>query len=303
MEEIIKRLRNKNSIKSQYLKESLPVQGIREEDEEEEIHAPAEIDSEEVPEEEYSPEEEETVDAETPEDSPSLESEDEEEEKHSNPLDNMYAVNYELGQEVVLTYSTGKKTKLHGVIDGYDTEGFYRIKWDNGNTTNGLTDLALSDFVNGVEENSCVCGGKKFVNEGTRLVCDVCGRYIREGSDALSLADKSRPADKKLIRSEAHPLRTTIQDSIRSAMRGRVKESKKSPYFDYLEEKLKGEFWTRFPEMKEDIEDLGYTVDEMNAEYIIVSGEDEDGDIHEMQIPLGGTSRTMTLDFDRAREV
>ena len=66
--------------------------------------------------------------------------------------------------------------------------------------------------------------------------------------------------------------------------------------------KLDREFWTRLPELKEDIEDLGYIVEDINAEYVVVASSDDDIE-YSLYIPIGGTSRTMTLDFDRSREV
>lgn len=237
-------------------------------------------------------------------------------DEYTNPLDNNYAVKHTIGDEVLLAYSNGTKSKLKGEIDGYDKEGFYRIRWSNGLTTNGITDLALADLVSPKTESTCVCGSSKFVNEGKNIVCDRCGRRIREAVDPLTLADKSRPKGKKLIRSEAHPVSTVMKPSISEAIKKALKgtssldedhdEDYDEDYDEDVFAKLKtldGEFWTRLPELKEDIEDLGYTVDEINNEYVVVSIEDEEGEDYGLLIPIGGTSRTMTLDISRAREV
>lgn len=318
MEEIVRRLRNRNPQSLRFLKESMSLEGLNEEDEEnneevdtseEEVTAPEEEvtsddetssgDELDIPSVSNSPdsgEEESEEDIATPDDELPAE---EENKENVNPLDNPYAVKYALGQEVAMTYSDGTKTKLKGVVDGYDSEGFYRIQWANGMTTNGMTDIALADFVDGVQEQKCICGGTKFVDEEGNLVCDSCGRMIGESVNHLSIADKKRPAGKKLIRSEAHPVSTTMQDSIRNAFnKKKINEDiEEDQRFNDLRDKLEGEFWTRLSELVEDIEQLGYDVLDYNDEYVVVALDDET----EVQINLGGTSRTMTLDFDRVR--
>lgn len=72
------------------------------------------------------------------------------------------------------------------------------------------------------------------------------------------------------------------------------------PLFD----KLNGEFWTRKDELKQDIEeidDIEYTVDELNDEYVVVT--DPEDDMHGLQIFNGGTARTYVLDFSRIRYI
>lgn len=317
MEEIVRRLRSRDQKSLRSLKESLPIKGIREEDEipgdEEEDtledDIPEEDTQEEMPDTPDGEEEESEVEnPDTVEDSPGEDPENE----FVNPLDNTYAVRYKLGQEVALVYSNGTKSKLAGIIDGYDKEGFYRIKWSNGKTTSGITDIALADLVDDTNESKCVCGSDHFVNEGKLIVCDVCGRRIgdaiTETEDPLQKADKSRPSGKKLVRSEAHPVSTSIQDSIRNAFKKKAiveaeedyEDDEEDDAFERLRSNLEGEFWTRLSELVDDIEELGYTVEDSNEEYVVVSSYDEDDDT-QIQIPLGGTSRTMTLDFSRAR--
>lgn len=184
---------------------------------------------------------------ETPEESEESEEEESSEEKDSseeerynvNPLDNPYAVRYTIGDEIVVSYSNGTRTKLGGVVDGYDKEGFYRIRWNNGLTTNGITDLALLDAVKHVEESVCICGSKDFITENSDIVCDKCGRSIRgskdveESTDVLTIADKSRPKGKKLIRSEAHPISTATasadivesEDSPKLSIEGSIRKA------------------------------------------------------------------------------
>lgn len=379
-DEIVRLLRGSNSSKRlKSLKESMPVQGLKEADEEEEdIIPPAEDD---IPEDDVASEEETTSAEEDTDDSEETDPEAGEvvpaEEENPNPLDNPYAVNYTIGDTVSLSFADGTKTKVSGTIEGYDKEGFYRVKWDSGKTTNGITDLALADLVVDMEEK-CVCGSEEFVTEGKNLVCDKCGRIIKEsiiaesklydiryqydgdelsdyaanimvvadspdtalqlakenepegrhfsidttydsveeykkkypesnkkivqeGNDHLTTADAARPKGKRLIRSEAHPMSTTIQDSIRNAFSKKKlrEESEESNIFGNLE-KIKGEFWTRLPELIADVEELGYDVLDANSEYIVIGKEDDEGEDHQMQIPIGGTSRTMTLDLDRA---
>lgn len=310
-EEIVRRLRNRSRNEMNFLKESMN-NHLNEEDEEE-VSNP-EVD-EEVPDEGVEDHEEET-----PEDDEYVDPEGETEEENNedveddneyiNPLDNNYAVKYTIGDEVLVAYANGTNSKLKGEIDGYDKEGFYRIRWSNGLTTNGITDLALSGFNAPKTESNCVCGSSDFVTEGKYVVCDTCGRKIREATDPLRVADKARPKGQRLVRSEAHPISTSIGenrsvgDKIRKAFKKKVNEEleDESLVFSRLN-KLSGEFWTRLPELKEDIEDLGYTVDEINQEYVVVSTTDDEDKDYGLLVPITGTSRTMTLDLDRARSV
>lgn len=327
-DEIVRRLRNRSAASLRSLKESMPVQGLNEDEKDEELPDEETVDTEDTTEE--APEEEMDMDSDTDLSDTEAEEEPSEEdiakkepqetvpEEYPNPLDNKYAVKFPLGQEVVLTFANGTNTDLAGIIEGYDTEGFYRIKWNNGLTTNGMTDIAIAEMLVDTEESTCVCGSTEFVTEGKETVCDVCGRKIerkRENLDQLTLADKSRPKGKRLIRSEAHPMSTAekpnisesdtkLGDSIRNAFSKKkmIKESEED--YDYtLLDTLKGEFWSRQSEMLDDIKALGYEVLEANDEYVIVWLEDEDEEREgkELQIPIGGTARTMTLDFDRAR--
>lgn len=136
--------------------------------------------------------------------------------QYVNPLDNNYAVNYTLGDEVVLTYANGTNSDLVGHVEGYDKEGFYRVKWDSGLTTNGITDIALADFVSSKKESRCICGCDDLITEGRYVVCDNCGRRIREATkmDHLTVLDKQRPKGKRMIRSEAHPMSTAARPNI-----------------------------------------------------------------------------------------
>ncbi len=315
-EEIVRRLRNRSKKDLDFLKESLNNNhhlSEAENDEEEkdtDIQEPEEEldDTPKDEPEEDAHEEDEYVDPEGEVEDDSESNEDEDSNEYVNPLDNAYAVKHTIGDEVLLAYSNGTNSKLKGEIDGYDKEGFYRVKWSNGLTTNGITDLALSDLITTKHESEkCVCGSTKFVNEGKYLVCDKCGRSIRESNDPLTLADKSRPKGKNLIRSEAHPtstvLRPPISESIRKAFKRSMKESNEEDIAFYKLKELEGEFWTRLPELKEDIEDLGYTVDEINQEYVVVSTTDDEDKDYGLLVPITGTSRTMTLDLDRARSV
>ena len=318
-EEIVRRLRNRSRKELDFLKESMNNHSINEDDEED-IKDPEEekdneedtsadnTDVEDAPEEEENTEDD-FVDPDGDTEEENTENE-EDDNEYVNPLDNSYAVKHTIGDEVLLAYANGTNSKLKGEIDGYDKEGFYRIKWSNGLTTNGITDLALSDLVSKKHENTCVCGSTDFIKEGKEVVCDKCGRKIRESTDPLTLADKSRPKDKKLIRSEAHPASTVLKPPISEAIRKAFKNSSSSlkesidedDVFYKLKE-LEREFWSRLPELKEDIEDLGYTVDEINQEYVVVSAVDDEDNDYGLLIPIDGTSRTMTLDLDRARRV
>lgn len=69
-----------------------------------------------------------------------------------------------------------------------------------------------------------------------------------------------------------------------------------------LYDKLNGEFWTRKDELEQDIEEIndpGYSVEELNDEYVIIT--DPEDDMHALQIFNGGTERTYVLDFDHIR--
>ena len=312
-EEIVRRLRNRSKKDLNFLKESLNNISEAEEDEEDKDIQEPEEDIDDSPEledtddEEETPEDDEYVDPEGEIESDTDNIEDEDSGEYINPLDNVYAVKHTIGDKVLLAYSNGTNSKLKGEIDGYDKEGFYRIKWSNGLTTNGITDLALSDLVSSKHESKCVCGSSKFVNEGKSLICDRCGRRIKESMDPLTLADKSRPKGKKMIRSEAHPVSTVIKpaisESIRKAFKSNLKEGNDEYIIFYKLKELEGEFWTRLSELKEDIEELGYSVDEINSEYVVVSITDEEDNDYGLLIPISGTSRTITLDLDKARNV
>lgn len=126
------------------------------------------------------------------------------EEENPNPLDNTYAVQFTIGDPVSVSYSDGSKSNVTGTIEGYDKEGFYRVKWSDGTITNGLTDIALAGLTTRVKESVCICGSKNFVTEGNHVICDECGRKIRE----------ARASDRKKIRSEQHPISTKDRPSI-----------------------------------------------------------------------------------------
>lgn len=323
-EEIVRRLRSRDKKSMNFLKESLNTHRLYEADEDEDEEFEDEIEN--TPDEEIEDNPEDIDDFEDRprgkdseiEDDDYVDPEGEVEEEDTtkeevsneyiNPLDNAYAVKYTIGDKVLLSYSNGTKSKLKGEIDGYDPEGFYRIRWSNGLTTNGITDLALADLISSKQESTCVCGSTDFVTEGKSLVCDHCGRYIRESMDPLTLADKSRPKGKKLIRSEAHPVSTAIKPSVSESIRKAFKKDKLNEDEEdydifYRIRSLDREFWTRLPELREDIEELGYTVDEITNEYVVISTVDEEDNDYGLYIPIIGTSRTMTLDLERARRV
>lgn len=152
------------------------------------------------------------------------------EEENPNPLDNTYAVEFSIGDEVAVSRANGSKSDLHCTIEGYDKEGFYRVKWPDGSVTNGLTDMALAGIATRVKENVCVCGSKNFVTEGANVVCDICGRKIYENMDHLTVLDKSRPKGKRMIRSQAHPVSTSnkpnisLGETIKKSLRGKINE-------------------------------------------------------------------------------
>lgn len=134
-----------------------------------------------------------------------------EEEHNKNPLDNPYAVNYQLGDQVTIGYSNGTHMEMTGIIEGYDKEGFYRIKWDNGHLSNGFTDIALAEFMQEQNENTCICGSNKRIIEGTNIVCDRCGRILGDATN-------------KKIQSIKKPVSTSrpsIEESIRNSMKVR----------------------------------------------------------------------------------
>ena len=314
-DEIVRRLRNRSKKDINYLKESMSKFKINEADDDEEDIPDEDLppmDDEEVAHEEE--ENEENKDEESEESS--AEDDSKIDHKNPNPLDNIYAVNHKIGDEVTIAYTSGTNSELKGYIEGYDKDGFYRVKWEDGRITNGITDIAISDIIG---DNKCVCGSTDFIQEGTTIICDVCGRRIRENEDPLTKLDKSRPKGKRMIRSEAHPMSTSVKPSISETIRDIFKKSntlneeedyedeedeeeEDSDAFALLKSKLDREFWTRLPELKEDIEDLGYIVEDINAEYVVVASSDDDIE-YSLYIPIGGTSRTMTLDFDRSREV
>lgn len=229
---------------------------------------------------------------------------------YDNPLDNEYAVHFTLGDEINLVANGTKNSDIKtGVIEGYDAEGFYKVKWSDESTTNGLTDIALEGLVKTMKENRCVCGCQEFVEEDGHIICDKCGRVHESALDKLTIADKSRPKGKRMIRSIPHEVSTAnrpnidMAEAIRKALTGKSLREEDDPEiededtsFDKLKRELSNEFWTRQEEMVKDIEDLGYTVEEIDATYVIVSSDPKFEDV--WKIPIEGTSRTMFLDFD-----
>lgn len=299
-EEIVRRLRNKQSKNLLFINES-----INEEDETLGDEEESGVDTEDSLSSESDPLEDDSEEGSSSTKEKIIKNETPETNGNPNPLDNIYAVKFELGDRVALAYANGSSSDMKGTIEGYDKEGFYRVKWDNDHTSNGMTDILLTGITFGSEEsNSCICGGTDLVIEGKYVVCDRCGRKIRESTDQLTLADKSRKKDKKLIRSEAHPVSTVLKPSvsecIKSTFKKTIKEDLEEDIFSSLKS-LSGSFWTKTSEIIEDIEDLGYEVLEINSEYVLISKEDEDGNDKELMIPLGGTSRTMTLDLNRSK--
>lgn len=103
--------------------------------------------------------------------------------EYENPLKNPYATHFTMGDNVTLTYTDGTNANLKGVVDGFDPEGFYKIKWDDGKITNGITDIALADLIEKqvlpVKEGKCICGSTHFLKEGKYIICDNCGRQLQ----------------------------------------------------------------------------------------------------------------------------
>ena len=246
------------------------------------------LDKEEPIEDIPEPEEEET---------PKLEPTSDKDKGNVNPLDNIYAVNFSLGEEINIVYSDGTSTGIEGTIDGYDKEGFYRIRVRDGFTISGLTDIALSSLVKEVKESKCLCGNTHFVTEGRYIICDDCGRRIRESKEPLTIIDQSKSKKKKnIIRSIPHDMSTSVKPNISDSGLSEAQED-----FSALES-LKGEFWTRLSELVTDVEELGYEVVDFNREYIVVNSPDPEED-EQMKIPIGGTSRTLTLDLERSEVI
>jgi len=121
----------------------------------------------------------EEIDSDEKDDKPILPKPDEKDDLGKNPLDNVYAVNYTIGDPVVLVYTDNRKSKLTAVIDGYDKQGFYILKWGNNKRTPGVTDTMISSIVQNQESTmECICGSKNIIKENNNLVCDDCGRLI-----------------------------------------------------------------------------------------------------------------------------
>lgn len=328
MNEIVNSLRRCGGARKA-LKESLLSHDLTEADEDEEVvDTPEEEEGEGIPPVEDTPsEEEEFVDPDgdtEKENQEDVKSKEEDSTEYVNPLDNPYAVKHTIGDEVILAYANGTNSKLKGQIDGYDKEGFYRIMWSNGLTTNGITDLALADLVKATHESKCVCGHTHFVNEGKYVVCDNCGRRIRESEDVLKPDDKSKK--RNIIRAEQHPMTTATRPNISETIKNAFKKSPVRERWEFIDNededdeeevddtpkipdifyklynKLNNQFWTRLPELVQDIEELGYEVLDSNLEYLVIIPDPDKWKDYDKEyyIPLAGTSRTLTLDFDRA---
>lgn len=223
------------------------------------------------------------------EDSEDLASEEEETppekntEKHPNPLENDYAINFKIGDEVSLAYANGTSTTLNFVIDGYDKNGFYRVMWEDGSTSEGFTDAALS-ALSDYKESKCICGSQTFVKEGKSLVCDKCGR-LRESEGKKKSRIYSKPNN---VNTGNSP---DIAESIKRAFK--KKSLDENSFIPLLQ--LKGEFWSSNESLVDSIEELGFEVMDINDEYVLIS--DEEG--RELQIPLISTLKTRTLNLEK----
>jgi len=60
-------------------------------------------------------------------------------------------------------------------------------------------------------------------------------------------------------------------------------------------ERIKNNWYSRIEDLIEEIEEAGMDVEEVNAEYITVSYE-EDGEDVQVEFFLGGTERTITVE-------
>ena len=140
-----------------------------------------------------------------PEDEEEPVEEEEPEQTHPNPLENDYAIRFQIGDDVVVSYAKGSQSEMKAMIDGYDKDGFYRIRWADGMTSNGFTDAALAQPASRATENVCVCGGSKFIREGKDIICDHCGRV------------KNRSISK--IYKKPHDITTAVKPDISEAIR------------------------------------------------------------------------------------
>ena len=154
---------------------------------------------------------------------------DEEEKDTKNPLDNPYAVLYEIGQKVSLVYTDGSSTSVDAVIEGYDKEGFYRIRLDSGLTISGLTDICLSEYIQLNNQSACICGCRTFVEEDGIRVCDRCGRPLKEDLELLKTLDNMGIKNKKsVIRAEQHPVSTSTKPDIQESLKDRIRKAFKN---------------------------------------------------------------------------
>ena len=67
------------------------------------------------------------------------------------------------------------------------------------------------------------------------------------------------------------------------------------PLKENLMENLGGQFWTRLEELKEEIEEYGYRVLEINDEYVVVEN-DTDDDEEEVVLYLGHANTTIWIE-------
>lgn len=72
---------------------------------------------------------------------------------------------------------------------------------------------------------------------------------------------------------------------------------------DSVTEDLGNDFWTQSDEMIADIEDLGYTVEEANDEYIAVTKEDDYGETHLYILELRHANSTIWVSSVREEEI
>lgn len=217
------------------------------------------------------------------------------EKPHENPLDNSYALNYTLGQEVSLQYcnASSNHDSTTGFIDGYDSEGFYKVKWKDGSTTSGLTDIALAELVKVnspvVSESnnnlSCICGSHNIIREGDSYICDDCGREVSNTKTNKRIV--SRPAN----------VSTSVSESITEEADPETLSNLVSQYNNV--------YWSSQSDLEEDMKSAGFEVLEFYPqEYVILSPIDDDNDDDTVyKVPMIYSGRSFVLEFDKLKSL
>jgi uncharacterized protein YodC (DUF2158 family) len=111
---------------------------------------------------------------------------------------NKYSMKFKVGDRVKFIHSGNRLSPETATITGFDEDGFYQVKWDDGEISNGLGDFNLKLIVkpsnsNFTESKDYVLDNIKFefevevTDKGCNIFSD--GRQVTQGSSARGVKE------------------------------------------------------------------------------------------------------------------